>query len=94
MLEEAVCPPGPGAFFRREAYETAGPWSSEYRQMPDYDFWLRMGLVGAFWRIAEPLAYFRMHEGSQTFAPASVPRSEEALRIIDAPIIAQTFPPT
>lgn len=84
MLERAVCPPGPGAFFRREAFEKAGPWNSEYRQMPDYDFWLRMGLTGPFQRIPEPLAYFRIHEGSQTFTPASVARSEEALRIIDA----------
>ena len=41
-----------------------------------------MGLYGTLRRIAEPLAYFRVHEQSQTFAAATVARSEEAIQII------------
>lgn len=82
MLQRGVCAPGPGAFFRRKAFEAAGPWNPAYRQMPDYDFWLRMGLFGTLLRVAEPLAYYRVHEQSQTFAAATAVRSEEAIQII------------
>lgn len=82
MIERAVCHPGPGAFFRRSAFEVAGAWNSAYRQMPDYEFWLRMGLIGTFRHIVEPLAKFRVHENSQTFAPATIAKSEEPLRIM------------
>ncbi len=83
MLVDVVCAPGPGAFFRRVAYEKAGPWNPTYRQMPDYDFWLRMGLHGAFLRVPQRLAAFRVHEGSQTYALATPERAAEPVRIVE-----------
>lgn len=82
MLTDVVCYPGPGAFFRRRAYEQAGPWNPMFRQMPDYDFWLRLGLVGPFLRIGRQLASFRVHEGSQTYSKVSEERAEEPLTIV------------
>lgn len=82
MVERFVCHPGPGAFFRRSAFEQAGPWNVAYRQMPDYDFWLRLGLLGPFHHIRESLASFRVHDASQTYAPATPAKCDEPLRII------------
>lgn len=82
MIERVVCHPGPGAFFRRFAFEQAGPWNAAYRQMPDYDFWLRLGLLGPFHHITESLASFRVHEASQTYSPTTPAKCEEPLRII------------
>lgn len=82
MFVDVVCAPGPGAFFRRSAYLLAGPWRSTLRQMPDYDFWLRMGLFGRFSRLPRQLAFFRVHEGSQTFAQTTPERAEEPVKII------------
>ncbi len=83
MLADVICPMGPGAFFRRSAYLRAGPWSPDYRQMPDYDFWLRMGLTGRISRIPKILAGFRVHEGSQTYSVTTEQRADEPIRIID-----------
>jgi glycosyltransferase involved in cell wall biosynthesis len=51
MVADFVCAPGPGVFFRRAAFERAGGWDPSLRQMPDYECWLRLGLVGTFKRI-------------------------------------------
>lgn len=82
MLVNGVCLPGPGAFFRRAAYERAGPWDASLRQMSDYDFWLRLGLCGPFLRIPKPLAAFRIHAESQTFAAVSAERAREPVVIV------------
>lgn len=83
MVVDLICLPGPGAFFRRSAFETAGGWDPALRQMPDYDYWLRLGLVGAFKRIPHALAAFRVHEASTTFAETSPERAEETVRILE-----------
>ena len=68
MLTQVSCPIGPGAFFLRSAYLQSGPWNPEYQQMPDYDFWLRLGLQGRILHLPQVLAGFRIHEGSQTYS--------------------------
>lgn len=83
MLGDGVCPIGPGAFFRRGAYDEVGPWSARFRQMPDYDFWLRLGLVGSMRRIPEVLANFRVHPESQTYSVTTPERADEAIHIVD-----------
>ena len=74
-----VCQPGPGVFFRRDAFERVGPWNELLRQIPDYEYWLRLGLEGAFVRIPEVLAAYRVHDRSQSFAPVSPGRAEEEI---------------
>lgn len=83
MLTRFECPPGPGALFRRSAFLSAGGWNEAVRRMPDYDFWLRMALQGAFVRIPESLAMWRVHEGSQAFSKIPFERAEEPIRIFD-----------
>jgi hypothetical protein len=51
--------------------------------MPDYDFWLRLGLVGPFVRIPRVLAQFRVHAASQTFSRATEVLADEPQRIIE-----------
>lgn len=82
MLEQVTCPVGPGAFFWRSAYLQSGPWNPNYQQMPDYDFWLRLGLQGRFFHIPKVLAGFRIHEASQTFSLTTPERADEPLLII------------
>jgi glycosyltransferase involved in cell wall biosynthesis len=84
VLTEFNCPPGPGAFFRRSALQTAGGWNTALRQMPDFDFWLRLGLVGELIRIEEVLAGFRVHPGSLTFGVVEAARADEPIRIVAA----------
>lgn len=82
MLTHVSCPIGPGAFFRKEAFVKSGDWDCSLRQMPDYDFWLRMGLHGRIARIPEVLAGFRVHEGSQTYSVTNEACANEPVIII------------
>ena len=84
MVAKFVCPPGPGAFFRRSAFEKAGAWNAKFHQMLDYEYWLRLGMHGRFVRIPEVLAAFRVHPGSQTFGVVGHIRSEEPVSIINS----------
>lgn len=79
MVSELLCFPGPGAFFRRSAFEMVGGWDRQFRQMPDFEYWLRLGLCGRFVRIPAVLAAFRVHPGSQTFSSQN---PNEAVRIV------------
>jgi glycosyltransferase involved in cell wall biosynthesis len=82
MVVKIVCQPGPGVFFRRNAFEKAGLWNGSYNQMPDYEYWLRLGLIGEFYRIPELLASFRVHNQSQSFIKANPDKSDEPVQII------------
>lgn len=83
MLTKLECPPGPGALFRRSDYVSAGGWNVKLRRMPDYDFWLRMGLKGSFVRVPEALARWRVHEGSQAFSSIPIERANEPIAILE-----------
>jgi glycosyltransferase involved in cell wall biosynthesis len=89
LVERFICQPGPGALFRRAAFEKTGGWNSSLRQMPDFDFWLRLSRYGALARIPEPLGGFRIHERSQTFTAPSASKSEEP-PILMAAFLAET----
>lgn len=82
MLTEFACPPGPGALFRRSAFEHAGGWNPAMKRMPDFDFWLKLARLGHFSRIARPLAAWRVHEASQSFAAISAERAAEPVVIV------------
>jgi glycosyltransferase involved in cell wall biosynthesis len=83
MVVKMLCPPGPGAFFRKTAFEKAGLWHTGYKQMLDFEYWLRLGLHGQFIHIPQTLAAYRVHQGSQSFAAASAIRPEEPITIIN-----------
>jgi glycosyltransferase involved in cell wall biosynthesis len=82
MVLRLVCAPGPGAFLRRSAFERAGPWNEQLRQVPDFELWLRLAAQGRFCRIPEVLAAYRVHEGSQSFAPVSAERAAEPVEVM------------
>ena len=94
MVVKIVCPPGPGAFFRRAGFEKAGLWDSSLRQVPDYDYWIRLGLHGRFYRIREPLAKFRVHGNSQSHAEPNEARSEEIVGVMKRYFLLEGVPTT
>ncbi len=81
MIHGCICAPGPAAFFRRDAFDKVGGWNTKYRQMPDLDFWYRLGLAGTFKKIDGVHGAFRIHGASQTYAIADLLRSDEVLDI-------------
>ena len=93
MLVKVICPPGPGAFFRRSAFDATGLWDNSLRTMLDYDYWLRLGLQGPFVRIPEVLALYRVHGGQETFSAMNERMSAEPVRIISRLLENPALPP-
>ena len=86
-----LCQPGPGVFLRRDAVLQAGGWDTGLRQMPDYAYWLKLASGGDFRRIPRSCAQYRVHDGSQTYAPSDEIRSDEPLRIMSQ-FLASNYP--
>lgn len=82
LTEELVCQPGPGALFRREVLARTGGWSSGFRLVPDFEFWLRAAKLGPFLHVPGVLAQYRVHDGSASFRPASSQAAGEIVRAV------------
>ena len=82
LVVRLVCAPGPGVFLRRDAVERAGGWDTRLQQIPDFEYWMRLGLQGRFLRIPEVLANYRTHERSPSFGPVDYARAEEPIRVV------------
>jgi hypothetical protein len=68
MVRRHQCYVGPGAFFRRHALEMSGFRDPSFKYVADFDFWLRLGLIGPFKRIPGVYATFRIHPDSASVA--------------------------
>lgn len=64
MARDLRVTPGPGALQRREAALAAGPWESSLTLAPDVDFYLRLGLRGAFVHVPRVQGRLRVHASS------------------------------
>ncbi len=82
LIENMICQPGPGALFRKSAFTKAGGWNTQLKQMPDYDFWLRMNRFGPLIHVTKNLAGFRVHEESQTFKKMPYNNSNEPVKVM------------
>lgn len=78
-----VCHPGPAAFFRREVFETVGGWDVRRRQVPDFEFWLRVSRRYDFARVPQCLAEYRIHDGSASFQIMSPERADEIVAVVE-----------
>lgn len=89
-LHDAIV--GAGAFFRVDAFRRIGGWDPSLRYRADYDFWLRLGMLGEFVRIAEPLAAWRYHPTASTVADAGPRMSNESIQVLDKLYAAERLP--
>lgn len=94
VVATAVCPPGPGVFIRREAHALAGPWDEHLHQVPDLDYWLRLGLHGPITHLPRVLAEFREHEASATFRAPSRGSAEEPVGMYERFFTRRDLPPS
>lgn len=84
MLEQLICPPGPGTLFRRSVFERTGGWNERLRKIPDFEFWLRAAKLGPFKRVPQVLAQYRVHEESASIRPIPPERSMEIVETMCA----------
>ncbi len=62
-LEQHLCLPGPGAFFRLSALNDDPVRNPRFPFTSDYEMWLRLALAGRIARIPQVLATWRLHRG-------------------------------
>ena len=82
LTVDLVCQPGPGALMRRSVFLSEGGWDAGLRQVPDFEFWMRASRHGAFVRVPQLLARYRVHEGSASFRPVSTERCDEIATVV------------
>lgn len=82
MVHQFQCDIGPGALFSRGLLEAIGGWNTDYRQIPDFEFWLRAGKISRFAYVPRVLASWRVHPGSQTAFRSSSAKADEPVRLI------------
>jgi len=58
--------PQPATFFARWAWDRVGGVDESLHYCMDYDLIVRIGRLGPVEHLPEPLAVFRLHEGSKT----------------------------
>lgn len=81
MFEEFYCPIGPGAIFSRSLFEYFGGWKPGLRQIPDFEYWLRISRRAEFVCCRDICASFRVHDSSQTHAVSDFKKSEESIGV-------------
>ncbi|MGB3536163.1 MAG: glycosyltransferase [Microcoleaceae cyanobacterium] len=52
------------AMIRRQCYENIGVYDLRFRQIPDFDFWVRFCLQYELHILSEPLTYYRVHDSN------------------------------
>lgn len=93
VVVEQECYIGPGALFRRSAFEAAGGWRPELRLAPDREFWIRLAEHGRFHFLDEGLARYRQHPQATSFRQASEQVSLEYLTVLDEYFARGNVPP-
>lgn len=93
MVRDIVVQPGPGVFFHRFCFELLGGWDTSLRQTPDYEYWLRLALLGSILHVPAEMARFRVHEESQSFNCTSVEKSDEVIHVLESYFGHPKLPP-
>ena len=83
LLVRQECYIGPGALFRRAAFEKVGGWDPTLKLAPDREFWIRLASQGRFEFCTDTLAGYRMHEQSISYKDVSENVAREYIRVLD-----------
>lgn len=93
MARHHLCMPGPCTLFRRSVVELTGGWDLRWRWVADYDFWLRIGLLGPMVHVEQFLATWRRHPTAATHAAPRLPMANEQIGVIEAFFARSDVPP-
>jgi glycosyltransferase involved in cell wall biosynthesis len=92
LVVRQECYIGPGALFRRSAFDVVGGWKAELKLAPDREFWMRLAAHGRFQFCPEVLASYRMHPGSISYKDVSEAVGREYLWVLDRYFEAVSIP--
>lgn len=81
LFEDFFCVPGPGALVRKSAITRGCLRNGSYRYVSDFESWLYLGTQGAFRRVPQCLATWRMHSLGATARGQGPEIADELLRL-------------
>ena len=87
------CYIGPGALFRRSAFEIVGGWRSELKLAPDREFWIRVASQGRIEMTPNVLAGYRLHPQSISYKDVGEEVGREYLLVLDEYYSSRDVPP-
>lgn len=82
LVEDFICLPGPGTFFRKTSALQIGGRRAKWKFVADYDFWLRLSQVGAFEKRPRVLAQWRNHSTSTSISLRGRQMARERIGVI------------
>jgi glycosyltransferase involved in cell wall biosynthesis len=83
MVSHPTClPPSVGSMLRSDIIKLVGYRDTSFHWLGDFDYWLRIGLVGDMARVPHELAFWRYH-AVQESAKKSLARAEEHIRLMN-----------
>lgn len=82
LTVDLVCQPGPGALFWKKYFDLIGGWNPDLKQIPDFEYWLRLSQCGDFKRLPRVRASSRIHEASQSFRVISIEHAMEPVNSV------------
>lgn len=77
------CYIGPGAIFRKDAFDQIGGWREDLRLAPDREFWIRLSSLGRIEMRNLVLAGYRTHPDSGVVKEVTEEVGREYLRVLD-----------
>ena len=83
LVVQQECYIGPGAVFRRSAFEAVGGWKPQLRLAPDREFWMRLATQGRIHFLPETLAGYRFHPQSLSYKEVTEAQSREYVQVLD-----------
>lgn len=83
LIVRQECYIGPGALFRRSAFDAVGGWKPELKLAPDREFWIHLAAHGRFEMHHEVLAGYRLHPASISYKDVSEEVGGEYLWVLD-----------
>lgn len=83
LIVRQECYIGPGALFRRAAFEAVGGWKPNLKLAPDREFWIKLATYGRFEMCQATLAGYRIHTHSISYKDVSEEVGREYLWVLD-----------
>ena len=87
------CYIGPGAIFRKDAFDQVGGWREDLRLAPDREFWIRLCSLGRIDMCQSVLAGYRTHPDSGVVKEVTEEVGQEYLRVLDDYFKGPNIPP-
>lgn len=81
MVRHHTCLPSVGAIFRSDVIHLVGYRDTSFHWLGDFDYWLRIGLVGEMVRVPFTLATWRHRQGQESSKKSQL-RAQEHVRLM------------